>query len=64
MPQRALEIVRELGLRSNQVVEVVAEELCAALPAVAVKYREELDLEGWLLGTVRLDARLLQIEHD
>jgi len=45
-------------------VEVVAEELCAAVSAVTIEDREELNLKLRLLVAVRLDARFLEIEHD
>ena len=45
-------------------MQVVSQELGAALPTVTVEYREELDLKLWLLVAVGLDARLLQIKDD
>ena len=44
-------------------MKVISEELSAALSAMTIEDREELDLEGRLLRARRLNTRLLQIKH-
>ena len=63
--ERSLRIRRETSLVSNDIVQVVAKELSAAVSSMAVKDGEEARLlDAGCQRLVGLRARLLQIKHN
>lgn len=63
--QRLLGIGGESGLACDDIVEVVAQELGAAVAAMAVENREEGGLlDAWCQRLVWLRSGLLQVQYD